>query len=304
MRIFLSSLIFLGLIQISFSQDTIYYDHKVSYNSGDNPIRGKEFVANLEFAREDIILDENTTRVEYCYYYDNERICHGNTYRILNDSTLIENESIWNYKKVYDNNFSIWRNDSLIVEYGQASSMMPLQKTGLFFTVNKLSKDTLWQMDYTNYNPSNPYRKPLFNYYLSHIHGKVYEYSDIEVPPTQKDYSSLNSVRITPEYCLSQPYMDITLVTCIITKEGRILNVEQALGGLDKNCPYTLQEIITEISKWKEIKPAKIKGRPVNVRWFITIDNNLRQALHPAFADTPKNRKKFIKSQKRKERKR
>ena len=82
---------------------------------------------------------------------------------------------------------------------------------------------------------------------------------------------------------------------CIITKEGHIINIKQALGNLDTHCSYSLKEIITKIASWQGIKPAYRKGgEAVNVRWFIIIDNINKSLLHPVFADTPKNRARVI----------
>jgi len=279
----------------SFSQDTIRYGERIEYNSIDYPYKGKDFYSNLKSKREDIIFSKNKMRVEYCYYEDNKRLCSGNTYELLNDNIVLEDSIQWNYIKKTDDNYIIWKEDEFNAEYGQASSIFPLVKEGIFYTINNHTKDTLWQEDYSYFEKDNPnYSQPKFCYYNSFIEGKIYEYDQVDIPPSKENYTSFDKIEVVPVYTYGQPMNDITTMMCIITKEGRIVNIEQALGGLHTYYPITLKEIITQIANWGKVNPARVKGNNVNVRWFITVDNLIRETIHPIYADTPKNRKRII----------
>ncbi|MFK8104667.1 MAG: hypothetical protein AB8G15_19235 [Saprospiraceae bacterium] len=280
------------------SQDTLRYDKKIIYKSKDFPIRGKQFVADLAYGREAIIFSEKKMRLEYCYYYDGERNCDGDTYEIINDSLVAVNGTQWHFQKQSNGDYIVWRKDRTVTEYGQVDSLLPFTQKGIFYTVSNQTKDTLWQEEYHSYTKGNPRRKPNFCYYDTKVEGKIYEYDEVTIPPTKLDYTSLNKIELQPEYCFSQPLVDISLVMCIVTKEGNLINIEQALGNLDSSCPDTMKSIMLKIASWGKILPASSNGNSINTRWFITIDNKDRQVLHPLFADTPKNRAKVIKLKK------
>lgn len=283
-----------------FSQDTLRYEEKVIYQSEDFPSRGKQFVADLKYGREAILFSDRKMKLEYCYYYDNERNCHGDTYEIINDSLVAVNGISWHFQQQSSGAYWVWRKDRIATEYGQVDSLLPFTQKGIFYTVSNQTQDTLWQEEYHLYKKGNPRRKPTFCFYDTKIEEKVYEYDEVTIPPTKLDYTSLDKVEIHLQYCVSQPLVDISLMMCIITKEGNIVSMEQALGNLDSSCPATMKEIILKIARWGKVLPASKNGKPINSRWFITIDHKARQLLHPIFADTPKNRKKAIKLKKKK----
>lgn len=131
--------------------------------------------------------------------------------------------------------------------------------------------------------------------------SKIYEYYQIDTPPKQMNGNPLRSVtieKVSP--CFSEPMnVDINAIAIIVTKDGTIKNIEQALGSLSDNCPATMQLIIKEVSNWGKLIPATRKGKKVNARWFIKVNNLDRKEVHPAIEDNKKNRKKYIRRKKK-----
>ncbi len=283
------------LLSLSLSaQDTIRLENKIQYSSEEYPVRGKAFVAQLKYAREDIIFSNTKRSVEYCYYYDSERYCHGNTFEIINENMLLVNDVEWEYFQTDKNEFRIKREQENVTELGQAKSILPFEPDGIFYTISNTTGDTLWQEDYSQYEPGNPFSKPRFCYFNTEVEGKLYEYYQVTTPPSKIDFTSLPTVEIDLEYCYSQPMIDVGSFICTVTSEGKIVNIEQAIGGLEKSCPYTIKEIISQIAGWGIVNPATCKGRKVNARWFVSIDHDRRGTIHPVYSDTVKNRKRII----------
>tara|TARA_Y100000782_G_scaffold114887_1_gene153077 strand:- start:1062 stop:2006 length:945 start_codon:yes stop_codon:yes gene_type:complete len=289
------------------AQDTVRIGKSYHYTTEEvNHFSGKGFRGH--YGQENIIFSANHIKVEYCYYTENKRICYGSHYRIINDSTLSvgdsipgKNDQVWNFKRLKSGNYAVSRIINDFLESGIVDTLIPLKPIAPFLTTSIDLSDTLWE----SYQFS-PLRNASGSFYtinsnVNLVQEKVYEYDQIDTPPLLLNGDTLPIVAIDRiSYCYNEPMTFINTVTCIVTKEGKIKNVEQALGGLPDNCDYTMMEIIREIYTWGKLQPATRNGEPVNVRWFIYVDDLSTSVMHPAYLDSDKNRKKFLQDRKMK----
>lgn len=280
-------------------QDTIQVDPISFYSSSDWPVLGKTFYSQVRYAREEIVYSNEKMRVDYCYYYDSERECFGRDYHLLNDSILMEDSVRWEYIKLSENEFQVSRKLNGGVEIGRVRELFPLEKKGVFYVLSSITGDTIWQEDYSVVDPRRSYsRDPAFCYYYSEIEGPVYNYDEIDVSPRvgRAQWLDTIDINIGGFECYGQPLgIDVTLMICVITKDGRIVNIEQGLGGLSVGCPGALKEIILEISNWESIAPGRKDGIPVNVLCFVAVNNLDLSSTHPIYEDTRGNRKRILK---------
>jgi hypothetical protein len=308
LRFYISLLI----ITISFcvySQDTIIVGKKYYYTQDEfHKLTGQGFEG--DYGREDIVYSENHKRIEYCYYIDSIKKCVGRDYYLINDSILSfldsKSDSIkYVYKKLPNGYYKIEKQDEQIFEFAEVESLIPLKFITPLITISKDTKDTLWTTTYINCNicVNRPFITPVHDLYESKINGKIYEYNKVDSIPVQLNGDSLKHAIIDKyyniAYCYSMPMrMDIAFIPCIITKEGEIMNIDLTYYHYF-DCPYTSMEIIKQIKQWGKVKPAYKNGQPVNVRWFIKVDNlTSNKTIHPVHQDTPENRKRYIKYKK------
>ncbi|WNJ17871.1 hypothetical protein [Pontibacter sp. G13] len=288
----------------TYAQDTIRIGPSVHYSAEEvHRLSGKGFSG--KYGQEHIVFSPNHIEVVNCYYSGSARTCNGYHYQIFHDYLLtirhaIEDEplEIWTFKKLPHNQYAVWREVNGLIESGIVDTLIPLRQVGPFTTTSLDRKDTLWQTnDFTCMNRRYGYYTADFN--VSHVDGEVYDYHEVDTAPVQLNGADLPAVEIHGTHpCYSQPIMSINTITCIITTEGKIVNIEQALGGLEDNCAYTLMDINRLISDWGRVQPATRNGEPVNVRWFIKIHDLEQPEIHPSFADTEENRMRFLKSRK------
>ena len=111
MKVTLIILTFLLISLKSRAQDTIRIEPSIRFTSAEYPNRSKGFAINAKYAREDIVYSTTKKKIEYCYYYDSLRICHGDTYEIISDSILKTDNRTWIFKKQNDK-FIIFSRDS------------------------------------------------------------------------------------------------------------------------------------------------------------------------------------------------
>jgi len=280
-----------------FSQDTIKIEPSIQYSSKDYPTRSKDFAFKSQFAREDIIFSENKKRVEYCYYYDNERVCFGDCYEILNDSIIQiktqfsdSTSEIWNFEITENNKYLVRRIHNRFTETGVVSSLIPFLKTGKFITQYEGNKDTLWVTDYTNYNFKGPYRtKPNYYFPEAKINGNVYRDFEVDkIPTTVKGDSVIKISLERTDYCLCEPMTAIRTLTFVVTTNGEIKNIRQFEGNFDlQYCPFYIMDLTRELILKGRWIPGEIESKKVNVRCYIGIDmkdERLNEfAKHPAF---------------------
>ena len=145
----------LSFLQVA-AQDTIKMEPSKFYSAKVHPNRSKQFAGLVKYAREDIIYSSCKRRIEYCYYYDEERHCFGQTYEIINDSILMVDQTRWHFQKL-GNTYSMWRFDGKFIEFGTASALIPFTPESPFVTTTSDQIDTLWTTDYSTDDPSKPY---------------------------------------------------------------------------------------------------------------------------------------------------
>jgi hypothetical protein len=280
-----------------FGQDTIKFEPSVFYSSKEYPNRSKAFAFQAQFAREVIMFSETKKRIEYCYYYDNERVCFGESYEILNDSviqikskfsdSIFEN---WKHKIADNNSYLVQRKYGSYCETGTVNSLMPFLKTGKFITQHQSSKDTLWITDYTNYNFKGPYRTaPSYYFPKAKIKEKIYQDFEVDkMPTTIKGDSIFNISLARKDYCLSEPMTAVRTITFVVTSSGEIKNIEQFEGNFDlQYCPFYIMELMKQVLSIGRWIPGKVDGKNVNVKCYADIemqDERLNEfAKHPAF---------------------
>ena len=266
----------------SFGQDTIQVEPSRFYTSEAEPTRGKDFASRVKYAREDIVFNQKFRKVEYCYYYDNKRICYGNTYQLIGDFTLQIGDSVssnaiqsWTYRKMESGQYLVYRFHNGLYEIGKAKQLIPFEVIGSLFTMTRDKSDTLWIADYSTVNSANPYSKPKYSYPKASLEDKIYELKKVDQPPTLLTGELIPDtiVRARTDGCLSEPYQRVRTMTFIVTEDGYIKNIEQGNGNFDiEYCPQYILELMTIISNYGQLKPAILNGKPVNVKYIINVD--------------------------------
>lgn len=266
---------FLLSVATCLGQDTIRIETSTYYTSDKEPNRGKAFASRVKYAREDIVFSDNHKKIDYCYYYDNERHCYGTNYQLTNDSTLEVDRVIWKYTKQGDKYF-LERYFNGTYECGFAKSLIPLETIGLFTTSTADKIDTLWTTDYSADNPSQPYDRPLWTFHRTKVKGKIYTQDKIDEPPTLLNGDTLRTIYLNrTDGCFCEPYYYVRELKFVITNEGRILNIKQGIGNIDLDfCPYYVMDLMRYLLQLGQITPAKLNGQNVNVQWTLKVEMN------------------------------
>jgi hypothetical protein len=259
------------------SQDTIKVEESSEYFSASNTWGSMEFNAKVKYSREDIVFSDNLKRIEYCFYYDNQRNCHGKTYELQNDSTLSIFESqdtlIYNFQYKNSDSLFIYGENNNTYEFGYVNSLIPLLPYEIY-TLNEHKTDTLWISDFSNFSPENPYSTPKWTYPTNKINGKIYSSSEVDILPTtsngQQLPSNINLKRT--KHCINEPLLFIQSMEFTIDNKGRIKNIKQKIGNFESNyCPYYLMEVMKIISNYGTLNPAKINGEEVWMKYEINV---------------------------------
>lgn len=264
---------FLLSVANSFGQDTIRVETSTYYNSRKEPHRGKKFASSIRYSREDIVFSATHKRIDYCYYYDKERDCYGTNYHLTSDTTLDIDGEIWYYKKQGDKYF-VARYFNGTYECGYTKSLIPFETVGLFTTTTADKMDTLWTTDYSADSPSEPYDKPLWTFHKAKLKDKIYSKDKIDEPPTLLNGDTLRTIYLKRVgSCISEPYYFVRELQFVITKEGRIVNIEQSIGNIDlDDCPYYVMDLMRYLLQSGQVNPAKLKGENVNVLWTLKVE--------------------------------
>ena len=259
----------LSVATLCMGQDTIKVEPSIYYSNEEvHKLSGKGFGGN--YAREDIYFSAEHLKQEYCYYQDSIRQVHTrDVFNVLNDSLLrvgdsVRVEFVWTYKELSKGNYLIYRQDSNYYEFGEVTSLVPLKHVTPTYTTTKNKQDTLWTTNYDYPTPWYPNGHLNYKLYDSKITGRVYEYYQIDTQPMLLNGDSLPEITIKwidGSFCYCMPRGDIAAMSLIITKDGEIKNIEQALGNVDEGCPNTIKEIIREIADWGLVTPAQKKWK-------------------------------------------
>ncbi len=264
--------LFTGILH---GQDTLRPEPAIFYSSKTEPVRGKEFASRVKYSREDIVFSDTKRIIEYCYYYDSERNCFGNSYEILDGSAIKINDELWNYTKQGDK-YILYRYFRGTYESGLAKTLIPLETIGSFITTTADKTDTLWETDYSIDNPANPYDHPGYTFHKTQITGKIYDETGVDEIPSFLNgdpFLKIGGKREDEQVCYGEPLVTVSSMSFIITANGRIVNIEQKRGNIDfRYCPYYAMDLVRRIYQLGPVKPAKKKGKNVNVRWTINVE--------------------------------
>jgi hypothetical protein len=221
------------------------------------------------------VFSKTHKRIDYCYYYDNERECYGTDYQLIGDTALVIDEVVWHYTK-QNGKYFLERYFDGTYESGMAKSLIPLKMIGLFTTTTADKIDTLWTTDYSKNEPSNPYDKPLWTFYKTQVKDKIYTQDSIDEPPTLMNGDTLKTIHLArKDGCFGEPLYFVTELQFVVTQEGRIVNIEQSMGNIDLDyCPYYIMDLMRYMLQYEQIKPAKVEGKNVNVLWHIEVVMN------------------------------
>lgn len=262
------------------AQDTIKIGPSYTYNEAEyRSLYGKGF--HGEYGREDIIFSDNHKRIEYCYYYNNERICKGHDYFITDSTFAIEmsfNSSdysdlnLYKYHKLNNGKYLISRDTPQYYETAIATEIFPLIIEGQKSTISKTNADTLWTTDYVynKYNFSHPFPYEKINIYKNTVKEKVYDYNQVEYGPTYSNGLKLDTLHsLNYNVCISQLADLSIMLVCTITSEGNI-KVSDIITD-NTSCLGTAQHLVLRINNFEKLKPATVNTEAVNVRWFIPV---------------------------------
>jgi hypothetical protein len=273
-RCLFSFFVFLGGLP-SYGQDTIKVEKSYYYKTSDLPPRNSRmFHGSMKYGREDIIYSDSASRIEFCYYFNNERNCFGTTYKLIGDSVLSIDSTKWFYKKIASRYFLSRYLDG-VYESGWAIKLIPLITDGLFVTTTSDRIDTLWTTAYQSGERNNPYSCPHRKINRLVFSDKIYRADRVDEVPTFMNGDKIDTIRLKKDDLLvfSEPYMYIRTIKFIVTKEGRIVNVEQDFGSFTENdCHDYLYSLMKNIVCRSPLRAAKRKGKNVNVLWIVKVD--------------------------------
>ena len=70
-----------------------------------------------------------------------------------------------------------------------------------------------------------------------------------------------------------EPLYKVRTMKFIVTKDGRIVHIEQGHGNIVITfCPGYVLELTKYIKRWGILIPARRKGKNVNVAWTVAVD--------------------------------
>lgn len=255
------------LLLISFStfaQDTVKIEPSVYYSTFDYPIQNKEFYSKVtkgKKGKELIVYNKNHVRFEDCYYYGKKRVCDGVTTRILSDTVVSVDSSLWRYKTIEPNLFEVQNLKKDYYLIGKVNALLPFSKIGFFHAIN-LNGDTLWTDNFESSRGG-------FSFPQTSISGKIYPKIKLDKQPTYEDSEDFPELKINydaPACCDGDPPYYV-FVEFVVTKEGKITNLNTG-SATEKEA----KEIALAISKIKNIKPG-LKGKnPVNSTVNVVIE--------------------------------
>ncbi|MBI1306681.1 MAG: hypothetical protein GC181_08715 [Bacteroidetes bacterium] len=275
------------------SQDTIKTEPSIHYSSAKHPVRGKQFVSGLKYAREDIVFSETKRRVEYCYYYDNERNCHGSDYEFLNDSILLIDNQKWIYYSIDSISWEVKttiNDNKTFRKTGKVLSLVPLTPIDKLYIISSSNPDTMWIENYLSKN----HRKHLgssggvmVSYPKVQFNSKIYPDTEVDQPPVMPGSDSLPVLRMKRnDYCVSEPVRAIRNLTFVVDTSGYIFNIEMFEGNLDTtSCPYYFQDLMLLLKSFEPFTPGVKNGEKVPTRCYVEVD--MMDEFYNAFARHP-----------------
>lgn len=259
-----------------FGQDTTYFDSKINYYSKNGDLirfdKTKRYKGHpkVDYAREVIQLENDSFKVQNCYYYDNIRYTNWQTthYKIIDDSILITDNQKWIFKRINDSLTYVSHDDGEYIETGKVIVLIPLIKHGDFFTYN--IDDKLLLIEYYNFGNCIRIESP-----QKKLNDSVYTIIDTrpKFPDKFGDLDEYIAKRFRyPETAIESSIQGKVFIQFVVTSVGEVTNVK-VLRGVD---PTIDREAIKVVANLPDFEPGKINCKNVNAYYVIPIDIKLK----------------------------
>ncbi|MFK7973011.1 MAG: hypothetical protein AB8F95_21755 [Bacteroidia bacterium] len=247
-------------------QDTMKVEPSIHYSSVEHPHQGKRFVSMLRYAREDIVFSDGSKQVDYCYYYDQKRHCHGSHYQLIGDSLLLINgKKAWNVAWLPLGGFWIWRDSIWYTEAGYAEGLIPFDPKGTITATEIETGAELWVADYRDYGPRNWLSSPHFYISSTLFSAKMYEEGEIDSLPRLENGEPLDTsfTWYQQYFRFGAPINGVWYVDFVIGTDSLIYNIVP-FPPLDPS--ENQVDFIKRFKAMEPLIPAKRKGESVPVR--------------------------------------
>lgn len=249
-----------------FAQDTVLLDKRQHYSSKKHPHRGKKFASRVKYGRELITINDSTKRLDYCYYYDKERISYGADFTFRHHSLLQiatqRDTSVWKYSKE-DKGYRVEKNLGVATEFGFVKQLLPFEPMDIFYALNNNLEDTLWSIDYTTRN-----HRPILHTKL--IPGKIYNSNEVDYLPLLQNGDTLKLLDVQQtHYYLCEPYYHVNTVSFVVAENGRVYNLKIEDGFLSE--PEYLMDLLIVLIRMGPYRAAILDGRPVSVKCIVPV---------------------------------
>ena len=266
----------------SYSQDTLLLDNQIKYYSESDSVDILSFYAKniyyrADYSRELIKFDNDSAKLEYCFYYDNERIFHENkiySFKTIHDSivTVYYNQysENWNYMQVNDSLFFLSRKHGNLIEKGFAKTIIPLEKLGVFNVLDS-EKDTLWMIKYSNFV------YPEFITYETQLNDSAFYICD-SMPVYRNKESNFRiefqkNLRFYSPIIESDIFCGRFLLSFVIDKNSQLKNIK-----FERSCGngYIEQSILRALGNSFNFECGYMKDKPVNIKMTFPISIHLQ----------------------------
>ncbi len=261
--------------QMIMAQDTLYLDLKTEYYKDSDTIgilnyHAKNVYYKAENSKELIRFTKDSVKLEYCFYYDNERyILENNTYffSLSGDSLITVTfngyKEKWRYKYLSDSLYSLSRLTDNILETGYAKNLIPLEKFGDFHLINRLN-DTVCAINYSGIIfPELTLKKdPEID--------SVYVICDsMPTYPGGMDkmrQDLLHNMKYHMPIIDSHPICGYIIFSFVIDKQGEMKDIE-IIRSCDSG--FIERSILIALNNLDTFKNGFMNNKPVNVRFTI-----------------------------------
>ncbi len=278
--IFVVSGILIGIN--SYNQDTIPIDKRIEYYADMDSLEilshvgmNTFFLAN--YARELIRFDNDSAKLENCFYYDGRRYLRDDrtfSFKRTGDSLISVYykgyTEQWNYQKLSDTLYRLTHLSDGFREVGYAKQLIPLEKTSDFY-LRDIKDDTLCKIKYSGivFPEVIPVVKPVDDstYVLCEqmptykgggidkVHLDIFRNMQINMPAME---NSLNCTSFVMHF--------------MIDKTGKVTNF-RFIRGCDNG--FMERSILKTLYQLKEFTPGTIHGKPVNVEMTVPVHIDL-----------------------------
>ncbi|MBN2890250.1 MAG: energy transducer TonB [Bacteroidales bacterium] len=232
-------------------------------------------IVSMNFVERIITFDKDSAYVQTCKYYKNinDAYCWEKKYYFGNSVLVIENQfreqEIWSYQKINNSCYKVSTTNEISTETGYVKKLLPLIKTGKFYTLNK-NLDTVFVEEYDKKGKIIDY----LPYKNVEISDSVYLF--VEEMPVFEGGDIALRLFIAQNMVFPFQYIECDILSTIyirfvVLKTGEIANLE-IIRGTD----YFLDlEALKVVSLLPNFTPGKQNGKPVNVYFSLPVHIDL-----------------------------